>query len=63
VLVLSRKPQESIKIKLDDGRMIDITIIDIRGDKCRIGITAPEEIPVHRSETWDKIMRDGPRSN
>jgi len=53
MLVLSRHRDESIKI----GDDITITIIDIRGDKVRLGIDAPEQIPVHRQEVYDAIKR------
>ena len=48
MLVLSRKKNESIMI----GDDIGITIVDIHGGKIRIGITAPKDIPVHRTEVW-----------
>ena len=55
MLVLSRQRDESIII----GDNVVITIVDIRGDKVRLGIEAPEEIPVHRQEVYDAIKRDG----
>lgn len=55
MLVLSRQRDESIII----GDNIVITIVDIRGDKVRLGIQAPVEIPVHRQEVYDAIKRDG----
>ena len=58
MLVLSRKKDE--KIVLTGG--IEVSIVQIRGDKVRLGIVAPKEIAVHRSEVWDAIerkMRDG----
>jgi len=51
MLVLSRKKNESIVIHDD----ITITVVEIRGDKVRLGITAPKEVPVHRQEVYDAI--------
>lgn len=54
MLVLSRHRDESIII----GDDIVITIVDIRGDKVRLGIAAPNEIPVHRQEVYDAIQKE-----
>ena len=54
MLVLSRQKDESIMI----GENVEITIVDVRGDKVRLGITAPKEIPVHRREVFDAIKRE-----
>jgi carbon storage regulator len=54
MLVLSRKKDESIMI----GDEVEITIVDVRGDKVRLGITAPKSIPVHRREVYDAIQRE-----
>ena len=54
MLVLSRQRDESIII----GDDIVITIVDIRGDKVRLGIEAPTEIPVHRQEVYEAIQRE-----
>lgn len=54
MLVLSRQRDESIMI----GDDVQITIVDIRGDKVRLGIVAPNEIPVHRKEVYDAIQRE-----
>jgi carbon storage regulator len=51
MLVLSRKKNETISISDN----IQITVVEVRGDKVRLGITAPKEIPVHRKEIADKI--------
>ncbi|OWK38671.1 carbon storage regulator CsrA [Fimbriiglobus ruber] len=51
MLVLSRKKNESIVINND----IVITIVEIRGDKVRLGIVAPKDVPVHREEVYDAI--------
>ena len=53
--VLSRKKNEKIVIRDN----IVITVIEIRGDKVRLGIEAPREIPVHRREVYDKIKSSG----
>jgi len=53
MLVLSRKPSEIIKI----GNDIEITVVDIRDGKVRIGISAPPNISVHRKEIYDAIQR------
>ncbi len=53
MLVLSRKKDESIVI----GNNIRVVIVDIRGDKVRLGIEAPRDVPVHRSEVHDSIIR------
>ncbi|MHC4172691.1 MAG: carbon storage regulator CsrA [Planctomycetota bacterium] len=54
MLVLSRQRDESIMI----GDNVEIIIVDVRGDKVRLGITAPREIPVHRREIYDAIQRE-----
>lgn len=54
MLVLSRQKDESIMI----GDNVEITIVDVRGDKVRLGITAPREIPVHRKEVFEAIKRE-----
>lgn len=54
MLVLSRQKDESIVI----GDDVEITIVDVRGDKVRLGITAPKSIPVHRREVYDAIQRE-----
>lgn len=54
MLVLSRHRDESIII----GDDIIVTIVDIRGDKVRLGIDAPPAIPVHRQEVYEAIQRE-----
>ena len=54
MLVLSRQRDESIMI----GDNVQITIVDIRGDKVRLGIMAPTEVPGHRKEVYDAIQRE-----
>jgi carbon storage regulator len=54
MLVLSRTRDETIMI----GDNIEITVVDIRGDKVRLGINAPSHIPVHRKEVYDAIQRE-----
>lgn len=56
MLVLSRKKNESIIINDD----ITIVVVEIRGDKVRLGIEVPKEVPVHRREVLDAIRRNEP---
>ena len=59
MLVLSRQRDESIVI----GDNVQITVVDIRGDKVRLGIVAPAEIPVHRKEVYDAIQRENRKAS
>jgi carbon storage regulator len=54
MLVLSRLRDETIMI----GDEIEITVVDIRGDKVRLGINAPRTVQVHRKEIYDSIKRE-----
>lgn len=54
MLVLSRQRDETIMI----GDEIEITVVDIRGDKVRLGINAPRTIQVHRKEVYEAIRRE-----
>ena len=54
MLVLSRKKNESIVI--NDN--IKIVVVEIRGDKVRLGVEAPKEVPVHRREVYEAILRN-----
>lgn len=54
MLVLSRHKNESIII----GDDIEVMIVDIRGDKVRLGIEAPTNVPVHRREVYETIQRE-----
>jgi carbon storage regulator len=59
MLVLSRHRDESIMI----GDEIVITVVDIRGDKVRLGIAAPQDIPVHRQEVYEAIKRENRKAS
>lgn len=54
MLVLAREKDESIMI----GDDIEIIVVDIRGDKVRLGITAPRSVSVHRKEIWEAIQKE-----
>jgi carbon storage regulator len=58
MLVLSRHRDESIMI----GDDVVVTIVDIRGDKVRLGINAPQDIPVHRQEVYEAIKRENAKA-
>ena len=59
MLVLSRKKNESIVI----DNNITIVVVEIRGDKVRLGVEAPKEVPVHRREVYDAIKRTEQQSD
>jgi carbon storage regulator len=59
MLVLSRQRDETIMI----GDDIEITVVDIRGDKVRLGITAPTRIAVHRKEVYEAIKAENQRAS
>jgi carbon storage regulator len=59
MLVLSRKKNESIIINDD----ITIVVVEIRGDKVRLGVEAPKEVPVHRNEVYEAIRRNQGSNN
>jgi carbon storage regulator len=54
MLVLSRQRDECIMI----GDDVVVTVVDIRGDRVRLGIQAPSEVPVHRQEIYEAIQRE-----
>ena len=54
MLVLSRNKDEAIMV----GDDVKITIVDVHGDKVRLGIEAPRSIAVHRKEIYDKILEE-----
>lgn len=55
MLVLSRKQNESIVI----AGTITVTVVEIAGNKIRLGIDAPRDVPVHRKEVYDAILAGG----
>jgi carbon storage regulator len=59
MLVLSRHRDQSIII----GDRIVVTVVDVRGDKVRLGIDAPNEIPVHRREVYEAIRCENLRAS
>lgn len=58
MLVLSRQRDQTVMI----GDEIEVTVVDIRGDRVRLGFNAPAEVPVHRKEVYDAIRRENQRA-
>lgn len=54
MLVVTRSKFESVMI----GDDIEVTLLDVQGDKVRIGFSAPKHVEVHRKEVWAAIKRD-----
>lgn len=63
MLVLTRKMNETIVIGGGNSGYpeMKITIVDIRGDKCRLGVMASKDVPVHRQEVYEAIQREHAR--
>jgi carbon storage regulator len=61
MLVLSRKTQESVVVGGSDRfeRMLKVTVLEIKGEKVRLGFEADADVPVHRSEVWERIVASG----
>jgi len=59
MLVLSRSRDETIMI----GDDIEITIVDVRGDKVRVGVNAPVHVPVHRKEVYEAIKKENQQAS
>lgn len=55
MLVLTRRANQSIVIGAD----VTVTVLEIRGDQIRLGITAPRDVTVHREEVWVELQRNG----
>jgi carbon storage regulator CsrA len=62
MLVLSRKSRESVVIGGADGlrRLLKVTVIGIEGTNVKLGFEADSDVPIHRSEVWDRIHANGP---
>jgi len=58
MLVLSRRSQEAVVVGGTDGfeKLLKVTVLDIRGNKVRLGFEVADEIPVHRLEVWERIQ-------
>jgi carbon storage regulator len=61
MLILSRKSRESVVVGGSDGfdRLLRVTVLDIRGGKVRLGFEVARDVPVHRSEVWERIHANG----
>ena len=61
MLVLSRKNQESVMVGVagEVGRMLKVTVLQIAGGKVKLGFEVDDDIPVHRTEIWEKMCANG----
>ena len=61
MLVLSRKSQEAVVVGGSIGfeRMLKVTVLEIDGGKVRLGFEVDRDVPVHRSEVWERIKAGG----
>ena len=62
MLVLSRRSQETVVVGAADGldRLVTVTVLEIGDGKVRLGFEAPEALPVHRGEIWERILAARP---
>ena len=60
MLVLSRKSNESVVVGCNPGSqpMLTVTVLEINGNKVRLGFAADADIPIHRSEVWERICNE-----
>ena len=65
MLVLSRKNQESVVVGGDDGfhRLLKVTVLGIQGAHVKLGFEVDADVPVHRSEVWERINAEGQLSH
>jgi len=56
MLILTRRTQESLMV----GDKVTVTVLAVKGNQVRIGVSAPKEIPVHRSEIYERIRSGAP---
>ena len=61
MLVLSRKCQESVVVGGSDGfhRLLKVTVLDVQGTHVKLGFEVDADVPVHRSEVWERINAGG----
>ena len=61
MLVLSRKIQESVVVGVSDGfqRILKVKVLEIRGEKVKLGFDVDPDVPVHRLEVWERIFGNG----
>ena len=62
MLVLTRKNLESVVVGSGRGfeRMLKVTVLQIRPGKVRLGFEVDREVPVHRTEIWERLIAEGP---
>ena len=65
MLVLTRKPQESVVVGGSDRfeRLLKVTVLEIKNGKVRLGFEADADVPVHRLEVWERILATGQSDN
>jgi len=65
MLVLSRKSRESVVVGGADGfhRLLKVTVLGIKGSNVKLGFEVDPEVPVHRSEVWERINGNGRAQN
>ena len=62
MLVLTRRPEMGAQSKIIIGHDIELTVVEVRGDQVRLGVTAPKDVSVHRKEIWLQLQAENAES-
>ena len=58
MLILTRRIGEALMADIGEGDLVTVTVLDVRGGQVRLGIDAPQDVPVHREEIWARIRAE-----
>lgn len=59
MLILTRRVGETFMADIGEGDLVEVTVLGVKGNQVRLGIEAPQDVPVHREEIWQRIQGEG----